>query len=285
MFRQEALDAQHAGGLGEIVLIRPVSFSFLTLLAAAMALLVVGFFLFGSYTKRSTVSGQLVPASGQVKVHAPQAGRHVHAAPADHGRQAPRQAQPAEREVRHAVLAGAEALERRAADHLPPADALRRVRVAGFARAGPSGRLALALGALDDVGDVGGQGDLGGHVARVQHYARARAHGLFRDIRHLGLGPAVHPEQTGMKGPATCVDADAAVQLTGETEGGARGRTRVVRDDRGGAGEGERGDEQRGHRPRRRARARKGSGGPRTTRARQKAETRASETRQGASGV
>ena len=68
MFRQEALDAQHAGGLGEIVLIRPVSFSFLTLLAAAMALLVVGFFLFGSYTKRSTVSGQLVPASGQVKV-------------------------------------------------------------------------------------------------------------------------------------------------------------------------------------------------------------------------
>lgn len=74
MFRQEALDAQHAGALGEIVLIRPVSFTFLTLLAAAMALLVVGFFLFGSYTKRSTVSGQLVPASGQVKVHAPQAG-------------------------------------------------------------------------------------------------------------------------------------------------------------------------------------------------------------------
>lgn len=53
MFRQEALDAQHAGGLGEIVLIRPVSFTFLTLLAAAMALLVVGFFLFGSYTKPS----------------------------------------------------------------------------------------------------------------------------------------------------------------------------------------------------------------------------------------
>lgn len=75
MFRQEALDAQHAGGLGEIVLIRPVSFTFLTLLAAAMALLVVGFFLFGSYTKRSTVSGQLVPASGQVKVHRA-AGRH-----------------------------------------------------------------------------------------------------------------------------------------------------------------------------------------------------------------
>lgn len=65
MFRQKALDAQHAGGLGEIVLIRPVSFTFLTLLAAAMALLVVGFFLFGSYTKRSTVSGQLVPPAAR----------------------------------------------------------------------------------------------------------------------------------------------------------------------------------------------------------------------------
>ncbi|HEJ1459321.1 TPA: HlyD family secretion protein, partial [Pseudomonas aeruginosa] len=51
--------------LGKVTLTRPVSFTFLTLLAAVMALLVVGFFLFGSYTKRSTVSGQLVPASGQ----------------------------------------------------------------------------------------------------------------------------------------------------------------------------------------------------------------------------
>lgn len=74
LFRKEALDAQHASGLGEIVLIRPISFVFLTLLATAMVLLVVGFFLFGSYTKRSTVSGQLVPAGGQVKVHAPQPG-------------------------------------------------------------------------------------------------------------------------------------------------------------------------------------------------------------------
>ncbi|AJO80228.1 secretion protein [Pseudomonas chlororaphis] len=74
LFRQEALDAQHSGGLGEIMLIRPVSFSFLTLLATAMALMVIGFFLLGSYTKRSTVSGQLVPANGQVKVHAPQPG-------------------------------------------------------------------------------------------------------------------------------------------------------------------------------------------------------------------
>ncbi|WP_271412276.1 HlyD family secretion protein [Pseudomonas sp. Q1-7] len=74
MFRSEALDAQRASSLGNIVLVRPVSFTFLTLLACAMALLVVTFFVFGSYTKRSTISGQLVPAGGQVKVYAPQAG-------------------------------------------------------------------------------------------------------------------------------------------------------------------------------------------------------------------
>ncbi|KSN53155.1 HlyD family secretion protein [Pseudomonas aeruginosa] len=73
-FRAEALNRKMYQALGKVTLTRPVSFTFLTLLAAAMALLVVGFFLFGSYTKRSTVSGQLVPASGQVKVHAPQAG-------------------------------------------------------------------------------------------------------------------------------------------------------------------------------------------------------------------
>ncbi|MFU5413452.1 HlyD family secretion protein, partial [Pseudomonas aeruginosa] len=73
-FRAEALNRKMYQALGKVTLTRPVSFTFLTLLAAVMALLVVGFFLFGSYTKRSTVSGQLVPASGQVKVHAPQAG-------------------------------------------------------------------------------------------------------------------------------------------------------------------------------------------------------------------
>lgn len=74
LFRQSALDAQQANWLGEIILVRPLSFTFLTGMAALMALVVICFFLFGSYTKRTTIHGQLVPATGQVKIHVRQTG-------------------------------------------------------------------------------------------------------------------------------------------------------------------------------------------------------------------
>ncbi|WP_124339366.1 HlyD family secretion protein [Pseudomonas chlororaphis] len=74
MFRREALDARQTNGLGDIVLVRPISFTLLTCLATALAVSVAAFFFFGSYTKRSTISGQLVPVGGQVKVYVPQAG-------------------------------------------------------------------------------------------------------------------------------------------------------------------------------------------------------------------
>lgn len=74
LFRLEALTSRHVNWLGEIVLIRPVSFAVLTLIAGLFAAMVVTFFLYGSYTKRITVPGQLVPFSGQLKIHAPQYG-------------------------------------------------------------------------------------------------------------------------------------------------------------------------------------------------------------------
>jgi len=74
LFRSAASEAQRIKWLGEIVLIRPTSFAFLTVFALAMLGVVGGFFIWGSYTKRSTVSGQLVPASGQIKVRTPQTG-------------------------------------------------------------------------------------------------------------------------------------------------------------------------------------------------------------------
>ncbi|MCK3863822.1 HlyD family efflux transporter periplasmic adaptor subunit [Pseudomonas sp. B329] len=74
LFRLKALEAHKQQWLGEIMMIRPTSFTFLTLMAAAMAALVIGFLFWGSYTKRSTVTGQLVPASGQVKVYVHQPG-------------------------------------------------------------------------------------------------------------------------------------------------------------------------------------------------------------------
>jgi membrane fusion protein len=74
LFRDEALAAQKAVWFGNILLIRPLSFTFLTLFAVALALIVCAFLAWGSYTKHSTISGQLVPNTGLIKVYAPQSG-------------------------------------------------------------------------------------------------------------------------------------------------------------------------------------------------------------------
>ncbi|WP_179402320.1 HlyD family secretion protein [Burkholderia guangdongensis] len=74
LFRPEAREAQRASTLGEIVLVRPVSFTFLVAAAVCMALGVVLLFAFGSYTRRTTVDGVVVPDAGLVKVYAQQSG-------------------------------------------------------------------------------------------------------------------------------------------------------------------------------------------------------------------
>lgn len=74
LFRPEAIAARGINWLGEIVLIRPVSFSLLTVIAVLLAALVVVFFIYGTYTKRSTVAGQLVPSTGLIRVYSPQYG-------------------------------------------------------------------------------------------------------------------------------------------------------------------------------------------------------------------
>lgn len=74
LFRKEALDAQTVKWLGDIVLVRPLSFTVLIGLAVALSATLVVILFFGSYTKRTTIFGQLVPAQGQLKVHTPQPG-------------------------------------------------------------------------------------------------------------------------------------------------------------------------------------------------------------------
>jgi len=74
LYREEALRSQQIGWLGEVVLLRPISFTFLSAAAAAFTSLVVVFMLWGSYTKRVTVTGQLVPDLGLIKVYALQSG-------------------------------------------------------------------------------------------------------------------------------------------------------------------------------------------------------------------
>ena len=74
LFRQAALDAQRNVGFGRIVLIRPVSFAFLTGFALVCALVIVAFLMLGQYTKRARVVGLLVPDAGLIKVTTPVAG-------------------------------------------------------------------------------------------------------------------------------------------------------------------------------------------------------------------
>ena len=68
LFREEAINAKRSTGLGRIVLIRPVTFAFLTALGVACALAVVLFLSLGQYTKRAHVSGVLVPDKGLIKI-------------------------------------------------------------------------------------------------------------------------------------------------------------------------------------------------------------------------
>lgn len=74
LFRTAAIQAQQVKWLSDIVLVRPLSFFWLTSGAMGLALLIIAFLALGSYTKRSSVAGQLVPDTGMVKIYAPQGG-------------------------------------------------------------------------------------------------------------------------------------------------------------------------------------------------------------------
>lgn len=74
LFRRAALDAQKPKSCGEILLVRPLSYRLLSLAALACTLAIVALFTWGSYTKRSSVTGQLVPTAGLLRIYPPQSG-------------------------------------------------------------------------------------------------------------------------------------------------------------------------------------------------------------------
>ena len=74
LFRDDALEAQKSSWIGDVVLIRPFSFTVLTLIAAIFAIAILLFLFFGTYTKRSTVTGQLMPNSGLIRVFSQEPG-------------------------------------------------------------------------------------------------------------------------------------------------------------------------------------------------------------------
>lgn len=74
LFRQEVAEARCGEWLGSIVVAAPPSRWLLTALAVALATAILLFLVFGHYTRRETVSGELVPSAGLLNVVAPSAG-------------------------------------------------------------------------------------------------------------------------------------------------------------------------------------------------------------------
>jgi len=74
IFRHEVVRERERASMGRIVLIRPLSFTFLTALATATCLAATAFLAVAEYAKKAPVHGSLVPAAGAIRVVASQAG-------------------------------------------------------------------------------------------------------------------------------------------------------------------------------------------------------------------
>jgi len=74
LFRDEAIKAVQTSTLGSILLVAPVSFTVLTAVAVVLSGALVLLLAFGSYTERSTVTGQLVSDAGLARIYSPQPG-------------------------------------------------------------------------------------------------------------------------------------------------------------------------------------------------------------------
>ncbi len=74
LFRREALHSQRRAALGSIQINTPLAFWAVSLLAAAFVVAAGVYLYLGHYTRRATVSGILVPATGLVTLNATDAG-------------------------------------------------------------------------------------------------------------------------------------------------------------------------------------------------------------------
>ena len=74
IFRREVVQERERASMGQVVLIRPLSFTFLTVIATATCLVALAFLTVAEYAKKAPVQGTLVPAAGAIRVVAPQAG-------------------------------------------------------------------------------------------------------------------------------------------------------------------------------------------------------------------
>jgi len=74
LFRSEVLQAQRGQWMGAVNLATPLAFVWWTLLAASLATAIVLFLIFGHYTRRAEVTGQLQPNAGVLTLFAQTTG-------------------------------------------------------------------------------------------------------------------------------------------------------------------------------------------------------------------
>ena len=74
LFRQEVFSAKRNTWLGEIVLIRPTSFAYLTIITTLIVVVMLSYLFWGEYTRKAKAIGYIVPNSGLIKVSPQQAG-------------------------------------------------------------------------------------------------------------------------------------------------------------------------------------------------------------------
>jgi len=74
LFRKEAIEHQKERLLGDVLLFQPLSFKLLIGLIVAIVIAIILFLFCGSYARKETVSGFLLPDKGIAKIYAPQIG-------------------------------------------------------------------------------------------------------------------------------------------------------------------------------------------------------------------
>jgi membrane fusion protein len=74
IFRHEVMTDKGQSALGRITLAQPASFKLLTVASVVIALGVMAYFTWGSYTRKVQVSGVLMPTQGLTKIASPQGG-------------------------------------------------------------------------------------------------------------------------------------------------------------------------------------------------------------------
>lgn len=74
LFRPEALDAKNAQRFGSVLIHQPWGYSLTAILASGLILLIVAFAFLGTYTRKATISGLLMPEQGILRLTAPGPG-------------------------------------------------------------------------------------------------------------------------------------------------------------------------------------------------------------------